>query len=509
MNRLCLAACIAVGGTGLCLGTPPAGAAAKPVRTESGLVEGVTGADRSIMVFKGIPYAAPPIGRRRWRAPGPPLKWSGVRAAAQFGASCIQTIVQEKKPWTYEFMAHGEVSEDCLFLNIWVPAASASGKRPVFVWLHGGANTEGSGSIDAYEGEGLARKGVVMITVNYRLGIFGFLTHPELSAESTKHVSGNYALLDQIAALEWVRRNIAAFGGDPEGVTVAGQSAGAFDISLLIGSPLAKGLFQRAIMESGGVTGGGTTRGLLVSEQEGIRFAQARNAHSLAELRAMQWTDLFASVPNGPRFGPVIDGYVVPGKGFVNDVPTMAGSNADENGASPSPNITAAQFKEQAQRYGDLSVEFLRAYPASTDDQAKASANEAARDRQRVAMHEWAAARAGGAKNTAYLYFYNHVLPGPDSAQYGAFHTSEVPYVLNSLARSNRPFTGADRKLAEMLSAYWANFAANGDPNGKGLPHWPSVGEQPRMVMEIGDRCQPIAAAGTDAKYDLLKQSLR
>jgi para-nitrobenzyl esterase len=198
---------------------------------------------------------------------------------------------------------------------------------------------------------------------------------------------------------------------------------------------------------------------------------------------------------------------VLPGKGLVNDVPTLAGSNADESGASPNPNVTVAQFKTQAQRYGDLAAEFLKAYPASTDDQAKASANEAARDRQRVALIEWAAARAGAAKTAAYLYYYNHVLPGPDSAQYGAFHTSEVPYVLNSLGRSDRPFTAVDRKVAEMLSSYWANFAANGEPNGKGLPHWPSAGEQPRTVMEIGDRCRPIPAAGSDARYELVKQS--
>jgi len=501
MKRLCGKVCIVVVGTGLLAAAP-----IKPVRTETGLVEGVPGTDKSITVFKGIPYAAPPVGRRRWRAPGPPLKWSGVRAAAQFGASCIQTIVQEKKPWTYEFMAHGEVSEDCLFLNIWTPPVGASGKHPVFVWLHGGANTEGSGSIDAYDGEGLARKGVIMITINYRLGIFGFFTHPELSVEAPSHVSGNYALLDQIAALEWVRRNIAAFGGDPNRVTIAGQSAGAFDISCLIGSPLAKGLFQRAIMESGGVTGGGNTRELSSSEQEGTRFAQAKNAHSLAELRAMPWTDLFASVPNGPRFGPVIDGHVLPAKGFVNDVPTLVGSNADENGASPNPNITLAQFKAQAQRLGDLATEFLKAYPASTDDQARAGANEAARDRQRVAMFEWAAARAGAAKTAAYLYYYNHVLPGPDSQQYGAFHTSEVPYVLNSLAKSSRPFTADDRKVAELLSSYWANFAKNGNPNGAGLPPWPSAGEPPRTIMEIGDRCAPIQAAATDAKYELAKQ---
>jgi len=502
------ALCAAVGAMAL------PGALSKPVRTESGLIEGAAGSDKSITVFKGVPFATPPVGGKRWRAPEAPLKWSGVRLADRFGANCMQTIVQEKKPWTYEFMAHGEVSEDCLFLNIWTAAASATEKRPVFVYLHGGANTEGSGSIDAYDGEGLAHKGLVMITINYRLGVFGFFTHPELSKESPNHVSGNYALLDQIAALKWVKKNIAAFGGDPERVTVAGQSAGASDIASLITSPLAKGLFQRAIMESGGVAaGGGSPRTLAVAEDDGVKFATAKGAHSLAELRAMAAKDVFAAIPNGPRFGPVIDGYVLPGSpkeifaaGKQNDVPTLTGSNADENGASPHPNVTAAQFKTQAQRYGDLAAEFLKDYPAAGDDDAAVRANEAARDRARVTLSEWAAARAVTGKTPAYLYFYNHVLPGPDAGQYGAFHTSEVPFVLNTLKRSDRPFTDDDRRIAEMLSSYWANFAANGDPNGKGLPHWPSASEQAGVVMELGDRCGAIPAAGSDQKLDLMRR---
>jgi para-nitrobenzyl esterase len=488
----------------------------KPVRTESGLVEGMHGTDKSITVFKGIPFAAPPIAAKRWRAPEAPHKWNGVRLADRFGANCVQTIVQEKKPWTYEFMAHGDVSEDCLFLNIWTAASSPTEKRPVFVYLHGGANTEGSGSIDAYDGEGLAHKGVVMITINYRLGVFGFFTHPELSKESPNHVSGNYALLDQIAALRWIQKNIAAFGGDPARVTVAGQSAGAADIASLITSPLAKGLFQRAIMESGGVAGGGgPPRTLAISEQDGLKFAAAKGAHSLAELRTLSAKDVFTAIPNGPRFGPVIDGYVLPATpkeifaaGKQNDVPTLTGSNADENGASPNPKTSVAQFKTQAQRYGDLSAEFLKDYPAASDDDAAARANESARDRARVVLTQWASARAATAKTPAYVYFYNHVLPGPDAAQYGAFHTSEVPYVLNTLTRSDRPFTADDRRIAEMLSSYWANFAANGDPNGKGLPHWPSTQEQPAMVMQIGDNCGAIPAAGTDAKLDLNRRLL-
>lgn len=436
------------------------GALKKPVRVETGLLAGVAAKDAAITVFRGVPYAAPPVGSRRWRAPAAPARWSGVRVADRFGANCMQTIVEEKKPWTHEFMAHGEVSEDCLFLNIWTGADSIYERRPVLVYLHGGANYEGSGSVDAYNGEGLAKKGLVVVTVNYRLGIFGFFTHPELSKESG-HGSGNYGLLDEMAALRWVKKNIAAFGGNSTRVTVAGQSAGAFDISCLIGSPMAAGLFERAVMESGGVTGGGALKALSAAEEDGVQFATPKGAHALSELRAMSARDLFAPAPGSPRFGPVTDGYVIVPGAKINDVVVLAGSNADENGASP---------------------------------QGKPEANDAARAKARTALIQWAAARKEAGQFGAFLYFWNHVLPGPDAARYGTFHTSEVPYVFNSLDYSDRPFTDDDRKIADMVSSYWARFAATGDPNGKGLPYWPSSNEQPTQVMQLGDETKPIPA---------------
>jgi carboxylesterase type B len=246
-----------------------------------------------------------------------------------------------------------------------------------------------------------------------------------------------------------------------------------------------------------------------------VKFAEAKGAHSLADLRAMAWNDLFAPVA-GLRFGPVVDGFVVPAApsevfaaGKQNDVPTLTGSNADENGASPKPAVTATQFKAQAQqRYGDAAAEFLKLYPVTSDADAPDRSNEAARDRQRVMYDEWAAVRAKTAKTPAFVYYYSHVLPGPDADKYGAFHTSEVPYALDSLAWSDRPFTGDDRKVADTLSSYWANFAATGDPNGKGLAHWPSTKEQPQMVMEIGDRNRAIPAAGSDVKYGFFRKAL-
>ncbi len=496
---------------------PLAAAIRQPVRTSGGLVSGVAGADPSVTVFKGVPFAAPPVGTLRWHAPEPPAAWKGVRKADHFSASCIQNIVNEHKPWTYEFMAHGDISEDCLYLNVWTAADRPDAKRPVLMWIHGGANTEGSGSVPVYDGEGLARKGLVVVTVNYRLGVLGFFAHPELTAESGRHASGNYALLDLVAALQWIHANIAAFGGDPDRVTVAGQSAGASNTHALTASPLARGLFQRAIAESGsGVSGGRGPRSLADADKDGLRFAEAKGAHSLAELRAMPWKELTAPVPGGFRFGPVVDGYFLPApveeifaQGRQNDVPTLTGCNADEGGAVPHPAVTLAAFQEQARRrYQDEAGAFFELYPASSDVQAGEAQNESARDQERVSMYLWAVSRARTAKTDAYTYYWNHVLPGPDAEKYGAFHTSEVPYALNSLSRSDRPFTEADRKIAGEVSSYWVNFAATGDPNGKGLPHWPPVKEKPATTMNLGDRMEAIPVASSAARLRFFERFL-
>jgi carboxylesterase type B len=470
---------------------PLTAALSQPVKVEGGLIAGAPGRDAAIEVFKGVPFAAPPVGDLRWRAPQPVKPWQGVRQATRFGASCMQNLVDEHEPWTYEFMTHTEVSEDCLFLNVWTGARSARERRPVYVYIHGGANTEGSGAVPLYDGEGLAKKGIVVVTVNYRLGILGFFTHPELTAESDVHSSGNYALLDLIAALHWVHDNIAAFGGDPGRVTVGGQSAGASNTHSLIASPLAKGLFHGAIAESGSsVTGLGLMSARTLAEQEklGVRFAESKGAHSIAGLRRMTWQELSAP---GFRFGVVVDGYVQPGLTPVSDVPTLTGCNRDEGGASPHPTVTPDAFERQArQRYGTMADEFLKLYPAGDD-----GPNESARDAERVSMYLWAVSRAKTAKTKAYTYFWDHVLPGPDAGQYGAFHSSEIAYAMATLAMAKRPFTDTDRQIAETMSSYWANFIRTGDPNGKGLPHWPAVSERPGMTMEVGDKTAPIPVA--------------
>lgn len=495
--------------------SPRMGAFDAPVRVSGGLVSGVPGRDPSVTVFKGLPFAAPPVGDQRWRAPKPVAAWQGVRKADTFGNSCMQSIVDERKPWTYEFMTHTAVSEDCLYLNVWTPAKAASEKRPVYVYIYGGGNTEGSGAVPAYDGEGLARKGIVLVTVNYRLGVLGFFTHPELTKESGTHSSGNYALLDLIAALHWVHDNIAAFGGDPANVTIGGQSAGASNTHSLTASPLAKGLFHRAIAESGSSFSTAPARTLADQEAVGVKFAEAKGARSLAELRALSWKDLTAPIAPPAnaaapsfRFGVVVDGHVLTASvsdtfaaGKQNDVPTLTGANKHEGGATPHPDVTADAFQKQArQRFGELADEFLSLYPAATDEQARVAQNESSWDQARVSMYLWATNRARTARTKAFTYFWDHALPGPDVEKYGAFHTSEVPYVMNTLAMSTRPFTDADHQIADRLSSYWVNFIKTGDPNGKGLPDWPAVAKDRAMTMEVGDRNAAIPVAGSAAK---------
>jgi para-nitrobenzyl esterase len=499
-----------------------------PVKVTGGLVSGVPAKDPSIVAFKGIPFAAPPVGERRWQAPAPVAAWTGVKAATAFGPSCMQNISREHLPWTYEYLAHNEISEDCLTINVWTPAKAAAERRPVFVWVYGGGFTEGSAAVPLYDGEGLAKKGLVVVTFNYRVGVLGFLAHPELTRESASKASGNYGLLDQIAALRWVRDNIAAFGGDPGRVTVAGQSAGGMSVHSLIASPLAKGLFHRAIVQSGGssVGGGGisiSSRTLADGEADGVKFAQARGASSLASLRTMTWQQLVdpktadGSAMPSIRFAPIVDGYLLPAspreivaQGRQNDVPTLTGAALGELGGLSGPQgpVTAPSFVERARRqYGPMADEFLQLFPAASDEQAAASAAESAREQAMVSMYLWARERSRTAKTMAFIYLWDHTLPGPDAARYGAFHSSELPYMFNTLYASDRPFTHADRQIAEMMSSYWANFAAAGDPNGKGLTAWPPVGSA-REVMELGDKTMAVPLTKDEARFAFFEKYL-
>jgi len=435
---------------------------AQTVKTHGGDVAGVHGRNTEVMVFRGIPYAAPPVGERRWAPPEPAASWSGVRRADRFEPACMQNVVTERKPWTYEFMAHGAVSEDCLYLNIWTRRVGPGARQPVYVFLHGGGFNEGSGAVSVYDGEGLARKGLVVVTINYRLGAFGFLAHPELTKSSPQHISGNYGLLDQIAALRWVRDNISGFGGDPTRVTLAGQSAGGISVLQLMTSPMAKGLFQRAIVESGLL--GGRAPNLSDAERDGLRWSEAKRASTAASMHALGALDVATRVvlpnpnaasplPAAPALGfrPTIDDVVLPDDpaSVATDVPLLIGANLDEG------------TKEQ----------------------------------QRITLTEWAQQRATTSRSKTFTYFWTHALPGPDQTKYGAFHTSEVPYAMNTLSVSDRPFTDVDRHIADQMSSYWANFATNGDPNGTGLPAWPAATEQPTRIMHIGDDTRAVAVS--------------
>ena len=503
----------------------------QPVRVTGGLVSGFPGKDTSVTVFKAIPFAAPPVGELRWRPPAPAAAWEGVKSSREFSTSCMQTIqTEERQPWTREFMTHNQVAEDCLYLNVFTPARSASERRPVLVYIYGGGFNDGSAAVPIYDGEGLAKKGVVMVTFNYRLNIMGFFVHPDLSKESPHKVSGNYGLLDQIAALKWVQANIAKFGGDPGRVTIAGQSAGGVAIHQLIASPLARGLFHRAIVQSGGSTLGGLipVSALATSEAVGQRFAESKGAKSIAELRAMSWQKLTEPIPaatgvqtaasgrggrGGPTYtsAPIVDGYVLPAspneaiaQGKHADVPVLTGMDRDElAGIFPGRGaITLDSYRSRArERYGADADKFLALYPASGDQEAAAAQKEADHDQSLVSMYLWARMRSQTSKTKVFQYLFDHPMPGPESARLGAFHSAEVIYVLNTLySAPNRPFVGADQKIADVLSSYWANFAENGDPNGKGLPVWPAWGDK-RVIMEIGDKYEPVPAAGNDAKF--------
>jgi para-nitrobenzyl esterase len=474
----------------------------QPVRTETGLVEGVSIGDSGVAAFKGIPYAAPPVGQLRWRAPQPGAEWTGVRRADHFSPGCTQRRTGPIGPWSAEFISkagmEGGSSEDCLYLNVWTAAKSAGERRPVFVWIYGGGFASGSGDVPVYDGEALAAKGVVVVNFNYRLGALGFLAHPELTNESGHNASGNYAILDAIAALQWVRKNIRAFGGDPGNVTIAGQSAGAFMVNYLVISPLAKGLFHRAIAESGGSFL--KTADLSEAEERGLKLAHSLNAANIAELRSRPAEALLASGP-GMQFGPIVDGWVVPkdahsvfAAGQQNDVPVLTGWNAGD-GVALGPPLTAEKFREQAaSQYGDLAIQFLKVFPAESDQAAAASQKAASRD-QIFAWQgrTWARMQSKTGKSKVFLYYFDRVPPGtPEQNRYGAFHSAEIAYALDTLSKWARPWEAADRNLANIMSTYWVNFARTGDPNGGGLPMWPAYSRSDGRSMRLGDTFGPI-----------------
>jgi para-nitrobenzyl esterase len=474
------------------LGSALSLAAAIPdtVHVEQGQVSGVAGTDASVLVFKGLPFAAPPVGDLRWRAPKPAAAWTGVRKADKFSAVCTQ-----RQP----------SSEDCLYLNIYTAAKTPNERRPVMVWIHGGALVGGAGSI--YDGEALAKKGVVVVTVNYRLGVFGFLAHPELTKESDRNASGNYGLLDQIAALEWVQKNIAAFGGDSKRVTIFGESAGSWSVNYMMATPLARGLFQRVIGESGAEFA--PAHSLAEAEKAGVTFATAAGAKSIAELRATSAEDLQKA--RGFQTAANVDGWLLPedvytifAKGKQSDVPVLIGSNNDEGTMFTPATVTAASFKAMAEkRYGGDAEGFLKLYPFSSDQEAWAAQAASMRDQTfGWEMRTWARMQTKTGKSKVYVYYFSRVPPGKQRVP-GAYHGSEIAYVFDNLkvapfATSGNatptPWEDVDRKLAEAMSSYWVNFATKGDPNGSGLAKWPAYKAKDDLAMGFGDeiKVEPV-----------------
>ena len=463
--------------------------AALQVKTESGIVEGaVTGKGASrVRVFLGIPYAAPPLGDLRWRPPQPVAQWTGARKATEFGARCMQKPV-------FGDMGFRDLgnSEDCLFLNVWTPA-SINKKLPVMVWIYGGGFVAGSTSEGRQDGSVLAEEGVVVVSMNYRLGIFGFLVHPELAAESGRNAAGNYGLLDQLAALHWVRANIAAFGGDPGNVTIFGESAGSFSVSALMASSAAHGLFQKAIGESGAAffNSGIAFDSLAAREQRDAKLISATlGEQTLAQLRALpaqKLLDAFFRPGGGLNFVPDIDGYFLRASlpaifaaGKQNDVPLLAGWNHDEGSfamAAAPEKPTVDSMKATAQEeFGAHAADFLRLYSADTDAEAERSLEDFLGDRFIAwSTWRWMEAQASTGKQPIYRYRFDLAPPGdPRGPRLGAYHSSEIEYVFGQLdSKAHVAWRPQDRQLSEQMQEYWANFARSGDPNSLDLPKWP------------------------------------
>jgi len=464
-----------------------AAASGPQVKTASGTVEGKE--DGGVKAFLGIPYAAPPVGNLRWKPPMPPAGWDGVRKATDFGSHCMQGKV-------YGDMSFRDPggSEDCLTLNVWVPTKTAGAKLPVMVWIYGGGFVAGTTSEARQDGTHLAQQGVIVVSMNYRLGVFGFFVHPELAKESGRNAAGNYGLLDQVAALRWVHDNIAAFGGDPGNVTIFGESAGSFSVSAQMASPLAKGLFQKAIGESGGAfySGGLSFEPRSEREEKDVKVVSTKlGVSTLAELRAVpaqKLLDAFSPPQSqGFDFGPDVDGYFLPepvpaifAAGKQNDVPLLAGWNHDEGSfeiAFSPLKPTADSLQATAQKeFGDKSAEFLRLYPSATPEQALRSAQDFAGDRFiAFSTWQWMDSQSKTGKHPIYRFRFDLGPPAdPNGPQLGAFHSAEIEYVFGQLdSKAGVAWKSEHRELSETMQKYWANFARSGDPNGPGLPKWP------------------------------------
>ncbi|HEY4155734.1 MAG TPA: carboxylesterase family protein [Puia sp.] len=467
------------------------------VKTTGGMLEGVNSS--GILTFKGVPFAQPPTGNLRWKEPMPAKPWQGIRKADHFGPRAMQLPLFGDM----NFRSDG-VSEDCLYLNIWTPAKSEKAQLPVLVYFYGGGLVAGDGSEYRYDGESMARKGLVAITVNYRLTVFGFFSHPELTKESPHHASGNYGFLDQVAALNWVKQNISAFGGDPDKITIAGESAGSFSVSALMASPLSRNLIAGAIGESGSLLGLQHPATLEEAEKRGVEFADSQHVNSLAALRALPAEQILKASAKFRRGNYPVDGYFftrspldVFTAGQEAKVPLLVGWNSEEGnwqGILGKDQPTKENYDKAIQKmYGGHADEILKVYHADNDAEVESVATDLASDRF-IGFSTWRwsdlQAKTGGSK--VYRYHYERPRPKTRDAQNtpaarGAVHSSEIEYALGNLP-TNRVFDWQpeDYLVSEILQAYFANFIKTGNPNGLGLPDWPAViPDKPAAVMRV------------------------
>ena len=482
------------------------------VKTANGTLEGAVDSGAEVRAFKGIPYAQPPIGDLRWKAPQPVKDWPDVRQADTFGPRAMQLPLFSDMV----FRSRG-MSEDCLYLNIWTPATADRQRRPVLVYFFGGGFVAGDGSEPRYDGAAMARRGIVAVTVTFRLGVFGFLAHPELTRESTRHASGNYGLMDQSAALRWVQKNIAAFGGDPKRITIAGESAGSYSVSAQMASPWSKGLIAGAIGESGSLMGTHPTTPLADAERRGTEFAASLRATSLAALRALPAAQILeATAPQtAPRFGVVVDGDFLPrppveiyAAGDQAHVPLLVGWNSQESDAGGVLGKDAATPENFAKAlrtvFGDHADDAAKLFPASTDEEARQSATALASDRF-IAFSTWKWYDLQSRTGTKPVFRYLFSRPRPGGS--GAVHSGEIEYALGNLATNTTyAWTPDDYKVSETMQSYFANFVKTGDPNGPALPSWPAANRSSvEPVMHL-DANTHVGFDAHRARYRFLDQ---
>ncbi len=497
------------------------------VKTANGVVESTVPPRNGVRSFKGLPFAAPPVGDLRWREPQPVKDWTGVRNADTFGPSCMQRLSAGADYW----LRGDGMSEDCLSLNVWTPAKSASERLPVLVYIFGGGFQNGDGSEPRYDGESMARQGLVAVSLNYRTNVFGFFVHPELTKESPHHASGNYGLLDQVAALRWVQKNIAAFGGDPRRVTIAGESAGSISVSALMASPLSKGLMAGAICESGAAIASLPPRPLAEAEEAGVTFAAGVGASSVAALRAMSARQLqeAAGQAKGVRFSTAMDGYFLARTlteialaGEQAKVPLLAGSNTEEQGArgvfaggEPTPDTLANAIRKF---YGEKAEPVLKVYAAATTDEVfEAAAHLASARFISYGTWKWTELHMETGGKPVYRYLYAKVRPaylgmpgqppppgpsagggaasGQPQAPRGAVHSAEIQYAMGNLDLDTRyAWEPADHEVSKTMQAYFVNFIKTGNPNGPGLPDWPAYRPETRhqrMRIDVMSQAEP------------------